>query len=138
MFITHDLAVVRQVASSVVVLYRGRIVEEGPVDLILRQPLHPYTQRLIDSVPRPGRIPTRQLAIVTESEEGCLYRARCPIARAECEREPQLVEQAAGHQVRCWFPSLPASDVTVELRAALENVKNSPDMASTAGKEELE
>jgi len=104
-FITHDLAVVRQVASSVVVLYRGRIVEQGPVDRILREPLHPYTQRLIDSVPRPGRVPTRQLAVVTESEVGCLYRARCPIARAQCELEPPLVEQDAGHQVRCWFPS---------------------------------
>ena len=52
LFITHDLAVVRQVADRLYVLYQGRVVEEGPVDRILDQPEHPYTERLIASIPR--------------------------------------------------------------------------------------
>ena len=52
--ISHDLAVVRQVADDVLVMYRGRAVETGPVETILAAPLHPYTQRLLESVPRPG------------------------------------------------------------------------------------
>ena len=103
LFITHDLAVVRQVADTVVVLYRGRVVEQGPVELILKAPSHPYTQRLIDSVPRPGRVPTRRLGVVDERDTGCLYRARCPIARAECANEPGLLDLGAGQSARCWF-----------------------------------
>jgi peptide/nickel transport system ATP-binding protein len=52
-FISHDLAVVRQVVDYVYVLYRGQIVEEGPVDEVLDDPKHSYTRQLVDSVPRP-------------------------------------------------------------------------------------
>jgi peptide/nickel transport system ATP-binding protein len=52
LFITHDLAVVRQVVDRVYVLYQGKVVEQGPVDRVLDQPEHPYTKRLIASIPR--------------------------------------------------------------------------------------
>jgi peptide/nickel transport system ATP-binding protein len=52
LFITHDLAVVRQVVERIYVLYRGEVVEAGPVDDVLNNPKHPYTSRLLDSVPR--------------------------------------------------------------------------------------
>lgn len=60
LFITHDLAVARQVADEIVVMRRGRIVESGTADEILDHPAHPYTRRLIDSAPRPGWKPVRR------------------------------------------------------------------------------
>src|SRR5206468_7153263 len=73
LFISHDLAVVRQIADSVLVLYRGRTVEYGRVDDVLSSPLHPYTQRLLDSVPRPGAswIPS---PAAEDARTGCRFR----------------------------------------------------------------
>lgn len=61
LFITHDLAVVQEVAEEVVVMRNGEIVEQGPVDTVLASPVHPYTKRLMASVPRPGWTPQRWL-----------------------------------------------------------------------------
>ena len=76
--ISHDLAVVRQVADDVLVMYRGRTVEVGPVETILSAPLHPYTRRLLESVPRPGMVLARRAAVLEGEDEGCLFRQRCP------------------------------------------------------------
>jgi len=103
LFITHDLAVVRQVADRVVVLYRGRVVELGRVEVILGHPLHPYTQRLLESVPRLHAIPQRRAAVIGELATGCVFRARCPLAQAICEQEPGLAEVGPGHSCRCWL-----------------------------------
>jgi len=109
LFITHDLAVVRQVADRVIVLYRGRVVEVGPVSEILESPRHPYTQRLLESVPRLHAIPERRAAIVAEAATGCVFRARCPLAQEVCESEPELVRVGEGHECRCWFAQTLAS-----------------------------
>ncbi|WP_238534692.1 ABC transporter ATP-binding protein [Gordonia polyisoprenivorans] len=66
-FITHDLAVVRQVTEHTIVMKGGKIVERGPTDGLLRSPEHPYTQALLDSVPRPGWTPKRRPAPASSS-----------------------------------------------------------------------
>jgi peptide/nickel transport system ATP-binding protein len=101
--ISHDLAVVRQVADHVLVMYRGRVVEVGPVETILTSPLHPYTQRLLESVPRPGMALARRIAAVGESEEGCLFRARCQHVHDRCVAEPELIGVDRTHAARCWL-----------------------------------
>ena len=101
--ISHDLAVVRQVADDVLVMYRGRAVETGPVETILAAPLHPYTQRLLDSIPRPGMALERRAAQLETAEEGCLFRARCPLAHDRCVDEPPLIAVDRVHSARCWL-----------------------------------
>jgi oligopeptide/dipeptide ABC transporter ATP-binding protein len=113
--ISHDLAVVRQVADEVLVMYRGRAVEQGPVDTILRAPLHPYTQRLLESAPRPGMPLVRRLARLEAGEGGCLFRHRCPHAFERCVEEPELIAVERAHAARCWLvdrgSAAPAAEV---------------------------
>ena len=101
--ISHDLAVVRQVADDLLVMYRGRAVEVGPVEAILSAPLHPYTQRLLESVPRPGMRLARRDAVLEIEDAGCLFRQRCPHAFDRCADEPELVAVERGHASRCWL-----------------------------------
>lgn len=103
LFITHDLGVVRQVADRVVVLYRGRVVEEGPTAAVLTSPHHPYTRRLLESVPRPHQSLEPRKATSVESTTGCVFRARCPYAWQACEDEPGLLEVGEAHTCRCWL-----------------------------------
>jgi oligopeptide transport system ATP-binding protein len=101
--ISHDLTVVRQVADQVLVVYRGRAVELGPVETILSAPLHPYTQRLLESVPRPGMSLARRPAVAELDAVGCLFRQRCPHAYEPCSEEPELIEVDRSHAARCWL-----------------------------------
>jgi peptide/nickel transport system ATP-binding protein len=101
--ISHDLTVVRQVADEVLVMYRGRVVEQGPVATILKAPQHPYTQRLLESVPRPGMSLVRRKAKLELDETGCLFRGRCPKVHERCLAEPELIEVDASHAARCWL-----------------------------------
>jgi len=110
LFITHDLAIVPHVAHRVVVLWLGRVVEEGPVATVFTRPAHPYTRALLDAVPVPDPRSSRrswQLAPATDATEplrsgdGCVYRARCAFAVALCgQRAPSLVRHGAV-QVAC-------------------------------------
>ena len=108
LFIAHDLAVVRAFCDRVAVMYLGRIVEEGPAVALFARPLHPYTVALTSAVPEPGRErvilggePPSTLKLPT----GCVFRARCPVARPECEATPPLAEIEAGRFVACHFPA---------------------------------
>ena len=105
LWISHDIGVIRQMADRVAVMYRGRIVELGPVDRVIGEPQHPYTQSLIASVralhdgtdtpvPKP----------VLPGDDGCVYRERCPHATDACRVAPALKEVAPDHQVRCIHP----------------------------------
>ncbi|MBN1227386.1 MAG: ABC transporter ATP-binding protein [Deltaproteobacteria bacterium] len=107
--ITHDLSVVSQVTEKIVVLYAGKIVEAGPTDLVLRNPLHPYTQGLLRALPGnvqpgsrlnqiPGVMPT-----LTEIPLGCAFHPRCDRKVAICEKEePPLVSvDSSGRMVAC-------------------------------------
>ena len=113
-FISHDLSTVASFADEIVVLYAGRIVEQGPVNKVLSPPYHPYTRLLITSVPelRVGwledSLQTREAAAgiartVETSAVGCPFYNRCPLAiDGTCDRDPPPVRQPApGHEIAC-------------------------------------
>lgn len=109
-WITHDLAVVAGIADRLMVMYAGRIVEEGPVDAVLDTPAHPYTRGLIDSVPTRGmrgkrltQIPGRMPAL-TDLPEGCTFQPRCPRATDACKTPPTIQALSPDRKVRCFFP----------------------------------
>jgi len=116
LFITHDLNVASYVADDILVLCHGRIVEEGPKDEVIKEPLHPYTKLLMDSVPVPD--PTKRwkerLDLTSiesfkklKVEKGCAYFARCPFASEKCGNEvPPLLEIKTGRKVACFLYSL--------------------------------
>lgn len=109
MLITHDLGIIAQMADRVAVMYAGRIVEEAKTDDIFYDPLHPYTEGLLASIPKPGEKPDRLKAIpgmvpkITELPHGCKFLPRCQYAKPEyAESEPELIEVKPGHWVRCF------------------------------------
>lgn len=111
LLITHNIAVVASMCQRVVVMYAGRIVEDGPMDSVLSNPQHPYTWSLMQSVPRIDRAAERLVAIKgqppdpAEPLSGCKFHPRCPWATRECaEAEPELQQVAPFHSVRCWAP----------------------------------
>jgi peptide/nickel transport system ATP-binding protein len=106
LFISHDLGVVAQVAHRVAVMYAGRIVEEGPVAKVLRQPLHPYTAGLLRAAPRlDGRAVEPIRGAVPRLDAlppGCAFAPRCPLYREACDvAMPDLRPPAAEHRARC-------------------------------------
>ncbi len=112
--ITHDLGIIAEMANRVAVMYAGRIVEQSDVNRLFEQPLHPYTQGLIGSIPILGRV-TEELDVIPGSVPnlinlpvGCRFAPRCRMREqyglSICtEIEPDLVEVKAGHDVRCWL-----------------------------------
>jgi peptide/nickel transport system ATP-binding protein/oligopeptide transport system ATP-binding protein len=111
--ITHDLGVVAEVADRVLVMYAGRVVEEGTLDEIFYDPQHPYTWGLLGSLtrldrPRPKRLPQIGGAppSLLDLPEGCSFRPRCPHEFGRCTQMPALearVAEAPGHCDRCWL-----------------------------------
>jgi peptide/nickel transport system ATP-binding protein len=113
--ITHNLGVVAESARRVVVMYCGKVVEEGPVLEIFKQPQHPYTQGLLQSLPRLEEKATGQKQRLMEIPgivpspynlpSGCPFHPRCPKAQAICqEHEPPLEKVPGGHESACFFP----------------------------------
>ncbi|OLP45017.1 ABC transporter ATP-binding protein [Rhizobium oryziradicis] len=106
LFISHNLAVVNSIADRVGVMYRGRLVEQGPAQAVFKQPLHPYTSALTDaelSVDRFGRQARKNLPNRSaETGAGCAFYANCPIAVERCVHErPELHTVALGRTVAC-------------------------------------
>jgi oligopeptide/dipeptide ABC transporter ATP-binding protein len=109
-FITHNLGIVARMCDSVAVMYAGRVIESGPVRQIFNAPAHPYTQALIESIPRLGGGPERLTAIDGQPPDlatlprGCAFQARCPRVVDRCrEEEPPAVDLRAQHAARCWL-----------------------------------
>ncbi len=107
--ITHDLGIIAQMADRVAVMYAGRIVEYTKTDDIFYDPLHPYTEGLLASIPKPGEKLHRLKAIpgmvpkLSDLPKGCKFFPRCTVSKPEYEeREPELVEVKPGHFVRCF------------------------------------
>jgi peptide/nickel transport system ATP-binding protein len=106
-YVTHDLAVVAQIADRIGVVYAGRLVELGPAKEILRYPRHPYTRGLLASIPdhvRPRVLePMAGIAVgVGERPRGCSFAPRCPMHVGACDLEvPALASVASGRWVRC-------------------------------------
>ncbi|MGE0723952.1 MAG: ABC transporter ATP-binding protein [Alphaproteobacteria bacterium] len=116
LFISHNLAVVRQVCERVAVMYLGRIVEEGPVADVFGSPKHPYTRALLESVPRLG---TAGVAPAARGEPpnpadpppGCAFHPRCALVEPRCRQEaPALATVDAERQVACFVAARTASD----------------------------
>jgi peptide/nickel transport system ATP-binding protein len=99
LYVTHDLASARYVADEMLVMYAGQIVEHGPTEDVLREPLHPYT-RLLLAAAAANRVEHRPAQ--RDVEDGCRFVDRCPLAIEICsEVMPELVEARRGHGARC-------------------------------------
>ena len=108
MLITHDLGVVASMADYVAVMYLGKIVEYSDTRTVFKNPRHPYTKGLLNSIPQVGQ--KRRLVPIEgtipdpfEIPQGCAFAPRCPHAMDQCREEPQLLEIESGHRVSCWL-----------------------------------
>ena len=116
---THNMLVVRQSCSRVMVMYGGRVVESCDTDTLFRHPMHPYTVGLLNSVPALERVgqPLTPMAgeppLPTDDVPGCKFYSRCPIRRHVCrEQRPPLAEVAPGHWSACFYPEESRSKIS--------------------------
>jgi peptide/nickel transport system ATP-binding protein len=113
LLITHDLASARFLAERIVVLYRGRIVEDGPAAAVVGSPAHPYTRALLASIAAPGAFEEKVRAAQTAapaSERGCPFADRCPDVHAPCRVEDPAPREHDGRRVRCHlYPAAPGA-----------------------------
>ena len=108
MLITHDIATSSELADQVAVMYAGQLVEISDAGRFFREPLHPYSQKLMASVPRlrddtkleyiPGRPPS-----LIDLPRGCRFAPRCPKRFAKCDQDPPMIHTEDGRQVKCWL-----------------------------------
>jgi peptide/nickel transport system ATP-binding protein len=108
--VTHDIGVVAEMADRVAVMYAGQVVEQGPIEDVLRHPHHPYTRALIQAIPRvtgdvslARALPGSPPSLLTIPETGCVFRDRCPVRRSICDTErPPMRAMEVGRDVACW------------------------------------
>ena len=109
-FVTHNLGIVARMCDRVAVMYAGRVVENGPVRAIFDAPAHPYTQALVESIPRLGDARGRLTAIDGQPPDlaalpaGCAFHPRCPKVFERCRQEtPPALAAGPAHTARCWL-----------------------------------
>lgn len=111
LYITHDLSTARYIGKDIAIMYLGKIVEKGPIDKVLLNPLHPYTQALIDAISEPdpnNRLVEKKVRIKVETgteamHTGCNFDPRCPYAMDICKTDPRLLEVEESHYVSCFL-----------------------------------
>ena len=111
LYITHDLSTARYIGKDIAIMYLGKIVEKGPIDKVLLNPLHPYTQALIDAISEPdpnNRLVEKKVRIKVETgtetmHTGCNFDPRCPYAMDICKTDPKLLEVEESHYVSCFL-----------------------------------
>jgi peptide/nickel transport system ATP-binding protein len=119
-FITHDLSLMRNVSNRVAIMYLGKICEVADTIDFFRNPLHPYTQMLLSSIPvvteeeeelKPKKvISTGEIPSPVNVPSGCSFHSRCPFVMDICKQvDPVMVEAEPGHKVRCHLFTQPAS-----------------------------
>ncbi len=110
-FITHDLSILYQIATRVMILYAGKVVEIGPMEEVIKRPVHPYTKALLYSLPEMNvRFKEKRLEGIPghpphllNPPRGCRFHDRCPIAKNRCEEEePPMIKVGEDHYVYCW------------------------------------
>jgi oligopeptide/dipeptide ABC transporter ATP-binding protein len=118
LLITHDLGVVAEVCDRVVVMYAGHVVEQGSVREIFEAPRHPYTEGLLQAIPRLRRR-TERLAVIpgavpaaTAWPVGCRFHPRCPYMWERCLGDPPLLDAGPGRLARCWLEEEPERRVS--------------------------
>jgi oligopeptide/dipeptide ABC transporter ATP-binding protein len=123
MLITHDLGVVAETVQDVVVMYAGRVVEQGTVDEVLLAPKHPYTQGLLDSIPSKGKRGQRlnvikgMVANPFRLPAGCNFSPRCPRVFEPCPDHDPRIEEASPPDVACWlYTPVPGGPPPPEIR----------------------
>jgi oligopeptide/dipeptide ABC transporter ATP-binding protein len=109
LFVSHDLGVVEHIGHRIAVMYLGKVVEIGPKDDVVAEPLHPYTKALISAAPVPDPRLRREKLVIEgdvpspmDPPPGCRFHTRCPFAMARCrEEEPAMRELATGRHAAC-------------------------------------
>ena len=109
LFVSHDIAVVRQTCNRVIVMYLGKIVETSMIPEIFDNPMHPYTKALLSAVPIPDPTLKRERIILKgdvpsplNPPTGCRFHPRCPNRMPICSKEePEQIEMSSGHTVAC-------------------------------------
>lgn len=113
--ITHDLGVVAGVTDQLIVMYAGKIVEQGPTEQVFARPAHPYTRGLLNSIPRLDEAIHEELEAIpglppdlAHLPAGCPFHPRCELADERCSREfPERVDVATDHWTTCWQTEFP-------------------------------
>ena len=125
MLITHDLGVVAEMCDDVVVMYAGRVVERGPVDVVFGSPQHPYTEALLQSIPLLGMTQAEKLRVIRGTvpspldwPQGCRFEPRCDYAFAKCAEEHPPLFPVGRQESACWLcehgPRVPVAAASVE------------------------
>jgi peptide/nickel transport system ATP-binding protein len=112
LFVTHDLAVAKEISDTIAIMYMGEIVEIASKEELYAKPTHPYTNCLLSAVPVPNPdyvshriVPKGEISSVVRPPPGCRFNPRCPFAQAVCsDKHPGLEEIREGHSVACLFP----------------------------------